>query len=74
MVSNSVKKNIWCALLVLGMFTVAGRIIDVVTGGKWWQLLSSIVLTAVSYKAYAAYRKAVRNGNMTGKVNPFGKQ
>lgn len=74
MISNRVKKNIWGTLLVLGIFTVAARIIDVATGGKWWQLVSAIAITAIPLKAYVAYRKAVKDGNLAGKVSPFQKQ
>lgn len=74
MVSNRVKRNFWCVLLLLGMTTVVGRGIDVATGGEWWPLLSAIVITAVPGKAYMAYRKAVKDGNMFGPVNIFDRQ
>lgn len=74
MVSNRTKRNIWLTLLLMGLLSIVSRVIDVATGGKWWQLLSAIFITAMSYKAYSAYRKAVKEGNLFGPANPFGRQ
>lgn len=75
MISNKFKRNFWLTLTILGVFVVVSRIIGVTTGeDKWWELLSSICVSLVMLRLYLSYRKAVKEGNLFGHVNPFGRQ
>lgn len=71
MVSNKVKRNISLVLTVIGIGILAARIIDFATGGKFWPIVSALVIDCMALKIYLAYRKAVRDGNLFNKVNPF---
>lgn len=73
MISNRVKRNIWGAMTVVGIGIITGKAIDVATGGEWWHLLSAIVIFATSARIFISYRKAVKEGNLFGKVSPFGR-
>lgn len=71
MISNRTKRNIWLAFTIIGGGIVISRVIDLMTGGDWWRLLSGAVLFLVVLKIYLSYRIAVKNGNLYGPVNPF---
>ncbi len=72
MLSNKTKRNIWLAISVVTFASVISRAINVVAGtSEWWQLFSVTIVFAIVFKCYRAYRKAVKAGNLFGKVNPF---
>lgn len=72
MIPNKVKRNIWCALGILSLAATIDRSIRLAAGKiEWWEVCSAAVITACCLKCYLSYRKEVKNGNLTGKVNPF---
>jgi hypothetical protein len=72
MVSNKVKRNVWLVLAILSFAGIIDRAIRVADGSiEWWNLCSSIVITAFCVKFYLCYRRQVRKGNLFGKVNPL---
>lgn len=74
MLSNRVIRNIWLTFGCLSAAAIVDRTIGVLDGSKeWWQVASSIAITAVCAKCYISYRNAVRQGNLFGKVNVFSK-
>lgn len=75
MISNKFKRNFWLTLTILGVFVVVSRIIGVTTGeDELWELLTSICVNIVILRLYISYRKSVKEGNLFGHVNPFGRQ
>ena len=72
MISNKVKRNIWFVLGILSQAATIDRSIRLVAGKiEWWEVCSAAVITACCLKCYLSYRKEVKNGNLTAKVNPF---
>ncbi len=72
MVSNKVKRNIWLVLTVMSALSVLNRAIRVFDGSaEWWQLVSAVVITAVSIRFYTTYRRQVKRGNLFGRVKVF---
>lgn len=60
MVSNKVKRNIWLTLAVLSIISIIDRTIGVADGSiEWWQLVSTIIITALCTKFYMDYRRKV---------------
>lgn len=75
MVSNKVKRNIWLALTVVSVACVIARAIRVAEGAiEWWDLISTIIITAFCVKFYLCYRRAVREGKLFGRVDLFSKR
>lgn len=72
MISNIANRNV---SLILFIGCLAGLIYcttDVIHNGKSWIGLTAIILpTALFLKFYLTYSKAVKKGNMYGKVNPW---
>lgn len=74
MLSNRVIRNIWLILAILSVGAIADRTIGMIDGSKeWWQVVSSIIITAVCIKCFISYRNEVRKGNLFGRVNVFKK-
>ncbi len=72
MTSNRVKRNIWLTLTIMSLIAIIDRIIRVADGSvEWWQLISTIVITALCAKFYLCYRRQVKRGNLFGKVDPL---
>ncbi len=72
MLSNRVKRNIWFALTIMSGLTVIDRVVRIVDGSvEWWNLLSSIIITALCAKYYMCYRKQVKRVNLFGRVKIF---
>lgn len=71
MISNKVKRNIWLTLTIVGGAIIVSRVIDVMAEGEWWQLLSSVCIFLVSLKCFLSYRKAVKEGNIFGHIDPL---
>ena len=72
MLSNRVKRNIWLTLTIMSGLTVIDRAVRIVNGSvEWWNLLSSIIITALCVKFYMCYRKQVKRGNLFGRVKVF---
>lgn len=72
MISNKTKRNIWFVLGILSLASTIDRTIRLVDGEtEWWKVCSAAVITACCVKLYLSYRKEVKNGNLSGKVNPF---
>lgn len=67
MISNRVKRNIWCTLTVLSIFAVVDRIIRVADGSiEWWNVITAVVMTALAARFYWIFRREVRRGNLFG--------
>lgn len=74
MISNKTKRNVWLTMTIINVMVVVSRTIGVLNGeDEWWKLLSAICLNLVILKLYLSHRKAVKNGNLSGPVNPFGR-
>lgn len=73
MISNRVKRNIWLTLTIMGGAIMTSRAIDASTGGKWWKLLPAICIFLVALKCFLSYRKAVKQGNLFGHIDPLGR-
>lgn len=72
MLSNKTKRNIWLAISVVTFASVISHAINVAVGAaEWWQLFSVTIVFAIVFKCYRTYRKAVKAGNLFGKVKPF---
>lgn len=72
MISNIANRNISLILAIALFCGLVYCIIGMINKDGEWTSLSSIVLsTAIFTKLYLSYRKAVRDGNLYGKVNPF---
>lgn len=72
MLGNRVKRNIWLTLTIMSGLTVIDRAVRIVDGSvEWWNLLSSIIITALCAKFYMCYRKQVKRGNLFGRVKIF---
>lgn len=68
MISNRVKRNVWLVLAVMSVGAVVDRAIRVAEGTvEWWNLVSTIVITAFCVKFYLCYRREVKNGNLFGR-------
>ncbi|MDE7385742.1 MAG: hypothetical protein K2N28_01240 [Muribaculaceae bacterium] len=72
--SNKCKRNLWLVLGIMSVAIVIDRAIRLAHGDlEWWQMLSPIIITVFFTRFYLAYRRAVREGNMYGKVCPLKK-
>lgn len=61
--SDRIKKNIFLVLSVVGLGVIVARAIDLATGdGRWWKLLSAVVLYGMYFKFYLDYRRSYRDG------------
>lgn len=61
--SDRIKKNIFLVLGVVGLGVIVARAIDLATGdGRWWELLSAVVLYGMCFKFYLDYRRSYRDG------------
>lgn len=61
MISNRVKRNAWGILSICDIGVIIARIIDVLTGGEWWQLASAVIIYGCCMKFFWDYNKAVKN-------------
>lgn len=72
MISNKTKRNIWFVLSIFSLAATIDRTIRLAAGKiEWWEVCSAAVIAVCCVKCYLSYRKEVKNGNLTGKVNPF---
>lgn len=72
MINNKIRRNIWFVLAILSLGVIIDRAIRVADGtAEWWNLASAIVITALCTKFYLCYRRQVKQGNISGKVNPM---
>lgn len=61
MLSNKVKRNVWLTLSVLSVAIIIDRTVGVMDGSlEWWELLTSVIITALCTKFYLDYRKLVK--------------
>lgn len=61
--NNRIKKNMFLALSVIGAGVIVARAIDLASGdGRWWELLSAVLLYGMCFKFYLDYRRAYRDG------------
>lgn len=72
MISNKTKRNV-CLMFAIAL--LCGLIYctyDAIRQDTSWISLTTILTsTAIFFKFYLSYRKAVKQGNIYGKVNPF---
>ena len=72
MINNITNRNI---SFILAVSFFSGLIYciyhTIVTDGNWIELSTIAMSTAIFTKFYFSYRKAVKRGNIYGKVNPF---
>lgn len=62
MLSNRAKRNIWLTFAILSAACVADRTIRLIDGtADWWNLASTVIITAFCIKFYICYRNQVRN-------------
>lgn len=60
MLSDKVKRNIWLTFAVLSALSVVNRAIRLADGtAEWWQLCSSVVITAACVIFYLDCRRKV---------------
>lgn len=72
MLSNKTKRNIWLTLSILSIGCIIDRTIRVIDGSiEWWNLVMAIVITAFCTKFYLCYRKQVKHGNLSNRVDDF---
>ncbi len=58
MVSLKMKRNIWLALAIVSPLAVIDRAIRVWSGEmEWWQLASSVVISAWCFKFYFCFSR-----------------
>ena len=70
--SNKIKRNLWLALAIMSFVVIIDRSIRLANGNlEWWQMLSPIALTAFFARFYLCYRRAVKDGNLYGRVCPL---
>lgn len=72
MIRNKTKRNIWFVLSIFSLAATIDRTIRLADGKiEWWEVCSAAVIAVCCVKCHLSYRKEVKNGNLTGKVNPF---
>lgn len=65
MLSNRVKRNLWLTFAVLSIAAIVDRTIRVADGSaQWWELLSTVIITAFCTKFYLCYRAKVKRGEL----------
>lgn len=72
MLSNKTKRNIWLTLSILSIGCIIDRTIRVIDGSiEWWNLVMAIVICAFCTKFYLCYRKQVKHGTPSKRVDDF---
>ncbi len=71
-VSNIASRNVFLMLASASFAGMVYCIYDTVKEGRSWIGLCPIITaTALLFRYYLSYRKAVKSGNLYGKVSPF---
>ncbi|MDE5658140.1 MAG: hypothetical protein K2I25_03715 [Muribaculaceae bacterium] len=62
MITDKTKRNIWLTLAIFSLVSVTHRAISLANGdASWWQLASSIIISAACIKFYLQYRRQAAN-------------
>lgn len=74
MLSNKVKRNIWLVFSILSLACVVEWAVRLIDGSaEWWNLVSSIIVTALCVRFYLGYRRQVRSGILFNRDRASGK-
>lgn len=72
MLSNKAKRSFWLPLALPSVGCIIDRAIRVIDGSiEWWNLVTTIFITAFCTKSHLCYREQVKRGNLFGRVKEF---
>jgi len=69
MLSNRVKRNAWLTFAIISAVSLIARTWQfIMHEEQWYDVLSCAVITALCFKFFLDYRKALNAGKMYGRI------